>query len=87
MAVGAMSVIHERGIRVPDEIGIAGFDDLEVAPYITPKLTTWHQPRMEMGQRAGQMLFDLIEAKHKTGDRLTSRNEMLDGHLEARQSA
>jgi DNA-binding LacI/PurR family transcriptional regulator len=87
MAVGAMSVIQERGIRVPDEIGIAGFDDLEVAPYITPKLTTWHQPRMEMGQRAGQMLFDLIEAKHKTGDRLTSRNEMLDGHLEARQSA
>lgn len=87
MAVGAMSVIQERGIRVPDEIGIAGFDDLEVALYITPKLTTWHQPRLEMGQRAAHMLFELIEAKHKTGNGLTSRNEMMDGHLEARQSA
>ncbi len=60
MAFGAMTAIHEAGLRVPEDIAVVGFDDIRLARYTTPPLTTMHEPDIEHGQRAGEMLIDLI---------------------------
>lgn len=57
MAAGALSVAHRRGIRVPDHLSIAGFDDTELARAVWPPLTTIHQPIRAMAERAADLLF------------------------------
>lgn len=53
MAAGALETCRRRGIGVPEEISIIGFDDLDVARHMTPKLTTIRQPLAEIGEAAG----------------------------------
>lgn len=60
-AFGAMEAIRERGLRIPEDISIVGFDDIPQAPYTYPRLTTVHQPLNQMGRTAVTMLLDLIE--------------------------
>jgi len=56
-AVGALKACRERGIAVPEAMGIAGFHDLEIGRVVTPALTTVHVPAMEMGRKAGEMIL------------------------------
>lgn len=60
MAIGAISVLSEQGLQIPGDIAVAGFDDIDVAAYTIPALTTVHQPRRAMGIRAIQTLLALI---------------------------
>jgi LacI family transcriptional regulator, galactose operon repressor len=53
MAVGALAVLRERGIAVPDTISVAGFDDIPITRDVTPALSTVRVPMVEMGARAG----------------------------------
>lgn len=55
-AVGAILACRVRGIRVPEDLGIAGFHDLEMGRLVTPSLTTVHVPALEIGRRAGQVV-------------------------------
>jgi LacI family transcriptional regulator len=57
MAVGALSCAYKKGIKVPDELSVIGYDDTQDAEMAIPPLTTVHQPIYEMGQRAVEMLF------------------------------
>ncbi|WP_328477110.1 LacI family transcriptional regulator [Actinoplanes sp. NBC_00393] len=52
MAVGALAALRERGVRVPDDISVTGFDDMPIARDVTPSLTTVKLPLVEMGERA-----------------------------------
>lgn len=52
MAVGALSALRLRGLRVPDDIAVAGFDDIPLASDVTPTLTTVRVPMVELGRRA-----------------------------------
>jgi LacI family transcriptional regulator len=61
LAVSAMRAIHERGLRIPDDIALAGFDDIVFARQLYPPLTTVHMPAVEMGRQAGEMLFKRID--------------------------
>jgi len=63
MAIGALRAIHEHGLRVPEDIAVAGFDDINMASYVSPSLTTIHQPRYEIGQRSVRMLVKLMRAE------------------------
>jgi DNA-binding LacI/PurR family transcriptional regulator len=57
MAHGALRTLREAGRRVPDDVAVVGFDDIEMAQYMDPPLTTVHQPIVEIGRRmAGQLL-------------------------------
>jgi DNA-binding LacI/PurR family transcriptional regulator len=57
MAHGALRTLREAGRRVPDDVAVIGFDDIEMAQYMEPPLTTVHQPIVEIGRRmAGQLL-------------------------------
>jgi DNA-binding LacI/PurR family transcriptional regulator len=60
-AIGALLTCRELGIRVPDQMSIVGFDDVESAQYVTPPLTTVHQPKLRLGQLAMEMLLNLMD--------------------------
>jgi len=64
-AIGAICAFQEVGLRVPDEISVVGFDDIQSAAYISPPLTTVRQPMLKMGEVAARTLLDRIEARMK----------------------
>jgi LacI family transcriptional regulator len=70
MAMGAMDAIRNRGLRVPDDISVIGFDDIPQAAMIRPALTTVNQPLEKMGRVATQMLLDLLHHPDKKADRI-----------------
>ncbi|WP_050602531.1 LacI family DNA-binding transcriptional regulator [Ruegeria sp. 6PALISEP08] len=61
LAVGAIRQAQEMGLRVPDDVSITGFDDIELARIVSPALTTVHVPHREMGQKAALELIHMIE--------------------------
>jgi DNA-binding LacI/PurR family transcriptional regulator len=61
VAFGAMAAIREHGLVIPDDIALVGFDDVPLARYVDPPLTTVHLPADELGRQAGQMIVDLIQ--------------------------
>jgi len=62
-AVGAMFVLHQAGLRIPEDVSVVGFDDISVASFAFPPLTTVRQPLLEMGTVAAQTLRDRIEER------------------------
>ena len=63
LAVGAMSSIREKGLSIPGDISIGGFDDNEYASFCVPALTTIRVPTYEMGKLAAQVLIDIVEGQ------------------------
>ncbi|MBN1875343.1 MAG: LacI family DNA-binding transcriptional regulator [Anaerolineae bacterium] len=61
LAIGALRAIHERGLSVPGDIALAGFDDIAFSRQVYPPLTTVHMPAYEMGKRAAEFLFKRLE--------------------------
>jgi DNA-binding LacI/PurR family transcriptional regulator len=62
-AVGAVWAFREAGLRVPEDISVVGFDDVPLAVFSNPALTTIRQPLQQMGQIAAKTLIDRIEGK------------------------
>ena len=60
LAMGAVAECQSNGIKIPDEISIAGFDDLDMSSQINPTLTTIHVPSAEMGENAAEYLVAQI---------------------------
>jgi LacI family transcriptional regulator len=63
LAMGALQAARELGVRVPEDLSIVGFDDLEAAELVSPALTTVRQPLAEMGRMAVSLLERLIEGQ------------------------
>lgn len=63
MAIGVMKAIQEKGCRIPDDISIIGFDDIEVASKVYPTLTTNAAPIENMAEKAIKLLIDSINGK------------------------
>jgi DNA-binding LacI/PurR family transcriptional regulator len=61
MAIGAIRALREAGRRVPQDVSIVGYDDIPVAEYIDPPLTTVRQPMREVGEVATRLLIQAIE--------------------------
>ena len=61
MAIGAMQCARERGLRLPEDLSIVGFDDMETAAIVVPGLTTVRQPLVEMGRMAVSLLTRLLD--------------------------
>lgn len=62
-AIGVINALHQRGYEVPRDFSVAGYDDLEMAAYYHPPLTTIRQPTYRLGQRAVIMLLKLINGE------------------------
>lgn len=61
MAIGALRGAHERGLRVPQDLSIVGFDDIVEASFTCPSLTTIHQDKFTMGRKGMKLLLRLIK--------------------------
>ena len=61
MAIGAIRALRDHGFKVPEQVEVIGFDDIEVASLVEPPLSTIAQPGLEMGQRSAELLLRLIE--------------------------
>lgn len=61
MAIGAMRAAREAGLRIPEDVAFVGYDDVSVARYASPQLTTIRQPIAQFGVNAVGILIDLIE--------------------------
>ena len=61
LAIGAIQAARQRGLRVPEDLSVVGFDDVEHATIVTPTLTTVRQPLAEMGRTAVSLLVRLLE--------------------------
>ena len=81
LAMSAMRAIHERGLRIPEDVALAGFDDIVFAREVYPPLTTVHMPAVELGRIAAEMLF-----KRMDDPLCEPMHEMLDTQLIIRQS-
>ncbi len=68
MAYGVLEAATQRGVRIPEDIALVGFDDHILAAYMQPPLTTVHQPFTEMGRRAVAVLVDLLDAHPGTAN-------------------
>ncbi len=82
MAIGALSALRESGVRVPQEIAVAGFDDIPLARYMDPPLSTVRVPIYELGARAVQMLLHGV--RNRSDD--TRHRERISTELVVRSS-
>lgn len=82
MAFGAVRCLLDRGLRIPDDVSLIGFDDIEFSAIIHPPLTTIHQPKYEMGQAAVEILLRQADEKKEH----TPESRILGVHLVERHS-
>jgi LacI family transcriptional regulator len=77
MAMGAMDAARSRGLRIPEDVSIVGFDDIPQASLVYPALTTVRQPLEQMGRVAAQMLVDMLKEPDKGIDRVELPTELI----------
>ena len=83
VAFGAMAAVRECGLSIPDDLALVGFDDVPLARYIDPPLTTVRLPAAELGRQAGRMIISLIQNGEVASE---NRNVILDTELIVRAS-
>ena len=69
-AIGVIRAFKEAGIRVPEDISVVGFDDIESAAFNSPTLTTVRQPLREMGEAAAEILLRKIESQEEVANEI-----------------
>ncbi len=81
VAMGALAAIHEKGLKVPEEIAIVGFDDIFASAYTIPALTTVRLPAYDLGKEAARMLFRIMG-----GEKVDETQVFLETDLVVRKS-
>lgn len=81
LAIGAYRAIQKAGYKIPDDISITGFDNIDLSLYITPSLTTVEQPIFEMGSEIAKYLYEKIE-----NDKIKIGNHIFKSKLVIRES-
>jgi DNA-binding LacI/PurR family transcriptional regulator len=71
-AIGAVRAFRDAGLRVPEDVSVVGFDDIQAAAYLTPRLTTVRQPLRQMGETAAKQLLERISNGTGRGPQLIS---------------
>ncbi|MGB9870828.1 MAG: LacI family DNA-binding transcriptional regulator [Anaerolineae bacterium] len=81
VAIGALRALQEHGLRAPEDVAIASFDDIAASRYLTPALTTVHVPTFGLGWSAAELLIRIIE-----GDTPNETQVRLETELIVRES-
>ena len=84
MAMGALSAIGEAGLSCPSDISVVGFDDLPLARYFQPPLTTIAQPKGMIGRRTVDLLVAILRGVESPLRQVTLRHELVVRHSTAR---
>ena len=77
MAVGAYQALYQAGLRIPGDMALVGYDDIELARYMTPPLTTIHQPKDELGELAIDVLIHRMAQPGLSQQRLQLTPELI----------
>ena len=77
MALGAYRALHERGLAIPDDVSVVGYDDTSVCMYSVPELTTVRQPSTDLGELLAQLLIDAVERGTGANNDLLIRTELV----------
>ena len=81
LALGAMQAIQKKNFHIPKDFSVIGFNDIKLASFVYPALTTIRQPMLEMGELAVKMLLRIIEEGE-----FNQRKELLESKLIIRES-
>lgn len=87
VALGAMRAVRAAGMSVPQDMSVVGFDDISLAPFFEPPLTTVAQSIQEMGSKAVEMVLDLMEGKKVSESMLPSRLVIRESTSHPKRSA
>jgi LacI family transcriptional regulator len=77
LAIGAMRALKDEGFRIPEDVSIVGFDDIEIAGYMMPRLTSIRQPLSEIGEQAVSFLHKQISGKYLGGAEITASYRLI----------
>jgi DNA-binding LacI/PurR family transcriptional regulator len=84
-AIGAINALHERGLRAGEEISLVGYDGMDLAKAMSPRLTTWEQNTAALGRIAAERLIERIEHPRTTAaEHITVQGRLLEGDSVAR---
>jgi LacI family transcriptional regulator len=83
MAIGLLAAFQEAGVRVPRDVAVAGFDDIPIARFTTPALSTVRVPIAELGSKATRRLLERLSASNGH----SVRHEILATTLVVRDSS
>ncbi|MCP5074523.1 MAG: substrate-binding domain-containing protein [Rhodobacteraceae bacterium] len=81
LAAGALCQARRMRLRVPDDISITGFDDIELATVVEPAMTTVHVPHSEMGRKAAQLLIGMVNGEYPSESTQLATHLCLRGSL------
>jgi LacI family repressor for deo operon, udp, cdd, tsx, nupC, and nupG len=85
-ALGILRAAKDHNLRVPEDVAVLGFDDLSMASYLEPRLSTVHQPRLQLGRNGAELLLKLM-AKQGDGSIEKHQSRVLNPKLVIRESA
>jgi len=77
MAIGAIKTLKEKGYKIPEDVAVVGYDDIEFAKYVSPSLTTIRVNQYNMGKIAATMVIDLIEGHLNEYHKMTMDYEFI----------
>ncbi len=77
LALGALAAARERGLDVPKDLSVTGFDNLEMIPYLSPALTTVNSPSKRMGEMAAEYILKQLEADDPSIERIELEAELV----------
>ena len=83
MAIGAMHALRERGLTIPGDVSVVGFDDIDLAAHVDPPLTTVHQPIRQKGEEAVRLLLTVVGGRR----RATPEHRRIETRLIVRASS
>lgn len=83
MAIGGLQAFNEKGIQVPEDVSIVGFDDIQLSEFVSPPLTTIRQPKYEVGALAVHLIFqqlseEEVDRYYKLSTELVERESVSD---------
>lgn len=85
-AYGAIRALSEKGLRVPDDCSVIGFDDIPIAALSTPGLTTIRQPMLEMGEYAAECILKSLSLSEDAHNEFYGQNHLMPAELMVRES-
>ena len=80
MAVGVYHALYQAGLSIPQDMAVIGYDDIELARYMTPPLTTIHQPKDELGELAIDTLIHRLREPGASQQTLVLTPELVERH-------
>jgi DNA-binding LacI/PurR family transcriptional regulator len=77
MAIGVLRAARELGLRVPEDISVVGFDDIDISQHTNPPLTTVHQPIRQKGESAVRVLLSVVERRDLPPEQLRLETRLI----------